>query len=146
MSLRTIFKYYWAQAKKYPKSGIAVFVLFILAGVVAQVFSPLVYKKIIDIVSTGSVTGENIQAIFFGCGRWEGLFFFIIFFCIDWEIILMFFFRVMFYGIWQTIPLNASTSILPLFFRIIFPDLWCRNQNGLFGDFRVFLTRYCGKL
>lgn len=73
MPLRTIFKYYWLQMKKYPKSMAAVFVLYMVAGVVANTFSPLIYKNIIDVASSGSATPEMVQRIFFWAWALAGL-------------------------------------------------------------------------
>lgn len=62
--LQTVLKYYWLQAKKYPKSGIAVFVLYIIAGILANTIVPLIYKEIIDVASLGVINNEAVSGIF----------------------------------------------------------------------------------
>ena len=57
MTFRTIFSYYWKQAKKYPKTGILVFVLYGIGIVLTDTLSPLVYKEIIDVLSGGVQSG-----------------------------------------------------------------------------------------
>ncbi|QQS61124.1 MAG: ABC transporter ATP-binding protein [Candidatus Moraniibacteriota bacterium] len=73
MSLRTILKYYWIQAKKYSKSGVALLILYNVAGLVAQTISPLIYKEIIDTVSQGNINEETIQKMFFWVWMLGGL-------------------------------------------------------------------------
>ncbi len=63
-ALRTILKYYWLQARKYPRSGIAVFVLYVIAGILANTIVPLIYKEIIDVASLGVMSDEAISSIF----------------------------------------------------------------------------------
>lgn len=57
ITFRTIFSYYWKQAKKYPKTGMLVFVLYGIGIVLTDTLSPLVYKEIIDVLSGGVESG-----------------------------------------------------------------------------------------
>ena len=55
MDIRLIFKYYWPHLKNYKKSTVFVFVFYSLAIVGSGMAAPVLYKRIIDIVSgTGS--------------------------------------------------------------------------------------------
>lgn len=65
MPFRTIFKYYWAQMRKYPKSMTGTILLYVLAGLVANTVSPLIYKNIVDAVSLGDVNDESVRQLFF---------------------------------------------------------------------------------
>lgn len=51
ITLRRIFHYYWIHAKKYPKSGVAVFVLYALGSILGNTLMPLMYKRVLDIMS-----------------------------------------------------------------------------------------------
>ena len=65
MGFRRVLKYYVVQMKKYPKSLGALFIFYSIAGVLVNTVSPLLYKKIIDITVSGSVTEGAVQDLFF---------------------------------------------------------------------------------
>lgn len=51
MDIKLIFKYYWPHIKKYKKSTLLAFGMYALAAVGTDIIAPLIYKRIIDIVS-----------------------------------------------------------------------------------------------
>jgi len=51
MDIRPIFKYYWPHLKKYKKSTFLVFASYSLAVVGSGMVAPILYKRIMDIVS-----------------------------------------------------------------------------------------------
>ncbi|MBI4034179.1 MAG: ABC transporter ATP-binding protein [Candidatus Brennerbacteria bacterium] len=67
MNLKLIFKYYWPQLKKYRMSVPLVFLSYALAVAGSGVAAPLLYKRIIDSVSTAgnpaAVSGVLINAV-----------------------------------------------------------------------------------
>lgn len=65
MGFRRVLRYYVSQMKKYPKSLGALFIFYSIAGVLVSTVSPLLYKKIIDITVSGSVTEGTVQDLFF---------------------------------------------------------------------------------
>ena len=63
MNAKLLLKYYWPHVIKYPKSGIASFITYGAAIILTDIFGPLLYKRIIDVVSTApdpSVAGEAL--------------------------------------------------------------------------------------
>ena len=52
MNLKLIIKYYWPHLKRYKKSSLLVFFSYGLGVVGGGIITPLLYKRIIDIVST----------------------------------------------------------------------------------------------
>lgn len=62
MKFRRVLSYYWRQARKYPKSGIAVFVLYSLGSVLAYTVVPIFYKEIIDVVSTNEARTADVAS------------------------------------------------------------------------------------
>lgn len=71
MNIKLIFKYYWPYIKKYKKSGMIVFLGYGLALVGTDVIGPLLYKQIIDIVSSAKdplVGGGMLTPILFVLG------------------------------------------------------------------------------
>lgn len=63
ISLKLIFKYYWPHIKRYKKTIILTFALFGSAVVLTDIFSPLLYKKIMDLVSLGEVSEELSRSL-----------------------------------------------------------------------------------
>lgn len=55
MTIKLIFKYYWPHFKKYAKSNIFIFVSYGLAVVGSGIVAPILYKQIIDIVSSTDI-------------------------------------------------------------------------------------------
>ncbi len=53
MDVKLVLKYFWPHIKRYKKSTILVFVLFGLAVVGTDIASPILYKRIMDIVTSG---------------------------------------------------------------------------------------------
>ncbi|MBI2042456.1 MAG: ABC transporter ATP-binding protein [Candidatus Nealsonbacteria bacterium] len=58
MNLKLIFKYYWPHLKKYKKSNLLVFVSYGIAVAGSSIIAPLLYKRIIDVVTTTGVPAE----------------------------------------------------------------------------------------
>ena len=52
MDIKLIFKYYWPHIKKYKISGLLVFVMYFFAVVGSAIFVPLLFKKVMDVVSS----------------------------------------------------------------------------------------------
>ncbi len=69
MDIKLIFKYYWPHIKRYKKSTLLVFVAYFVAIVGSDIFLPLLYKEIVDIVSGAStpslVSGELMLLLLF---------------------------------------------------------------------------------
>lgn len=63
ISVKLIFKYYWPHIKRYKKTVILTFALFGSAVVLTDIFSPLLYKKIMDLVSLGEVSEELSRSL-----------------------------------------------------------------------------------
>lgn len=61
MDTRLIFKYYWPHLKKYKKSTGLIFVSYTLAIVGSGMVTPILYKRIIDIVS-GAGNSSTVSA------------------------------------------------------------------------------------
>lgn len=55
MNFGLIFKYYWPHIKKYKKSNLLIFVSYGIAVVGSGIIAPLLYKRIIDVVTTAGV-------------------------------------------------------------------------------------------
>ncbi|MDP3998304.1 MAG: ABC transporter ATP-binding protein [bacterium] len=69
MDIRLIFKYYWPHLKKYKKSTGLVFISYTFAVVGSGMMAPILYKRIIDIVSgsgnLADVSTTLINTVFF---------------------------------------------------------------------------------
>lgn len=69
MDIKLIFKYYWPHVKRYKKSTLLVFVAYLIVIVGTDVLLPLLYKEIIDVVSSAStpslVSGELMKMLLF---------------------------------------------------------------------------------
>ncbi len=70
MNIKLIFKYYWPHIKKYRKSNLLVFVSYGIAVVGSGIAAPLLYKRIIDAVSTGNpaAVSETLMSTIFMLG------------------------------------------------------------------------------
>lgn len=68
MSIRLIFRYYWPHIKKYKKTGLLVFISYGIATGIGGAIIPLLYKKIIDVVTSTTdptqVFGDLITTIY----------------------------------------------------------------------------------
>ncbi len=65
MNLKLIIKYYWPHLKRYKKSALLAFFSYGLGVVGGGIITPLLYKRIIDIVSTAgnpALVGDAIRA------------------------------------------------------------------------------------
>src|SRR3989338_11354286 len=51
MNIRLILSYYWPHVKKFKLSGIFVLVFFALGAVGSELLSPILYKRIVDLVT-----------------------------------------------------------------------------------------------
>ena len=68
VGFKIIFKYYWMQIQKYKWSFYGVFIVYGIATVLVQIFTPLVYRNIIDAVSqtvTRSPAEEALLSLLF---------------------------------------------------------------------------------
>ncbi len=68
MYISKIFKYYWPHVKKYPKTGIATFLLSGIAVLLMHLLEPIIYKNIIDLVSeglAGDAVGRELMFLIF---------------------------------------------------------------------------------
>ena len=69
MNIKLIFKYYWPHLKKYKKSTVLVFASYALAVVGSGMVTPVLYKRIIDIVSgaggSAAVSSALLNTVFF---------------------------------------------------------------------------------
>jgi ATP-binding cassette, subfamily B, bacterial len=66
MRIGLIFKYYWPHVKKYKKSGILAVLGYGIGVIGVSAITPLLYKRIIDIVSTvqdASIAGEELMVV-----------------------------------------------------------------------------------
>ncbi len=71
MDIRLIAKYYWPHVKKYKKSGILIFVMYGCGVVFTSIVNPLLYKRIIDIVTNTSdplLVGGTLMSTLFLLG------------------------------------------------------------------------------
>jgi ATP-binding cassette subfamily B protein len=64
MPFKRIFYYYWLQTKKYKWSFSFTFLTYGLAVVLANIINPILYKKIIDIVSSKTYVGDLKHDLF----------------------------------------------------------------------------------
>ncbi|MCI0441711.1 ABC transporter ATP-binding protein/permease, partial [bacterium] len=64
MPFKTIFKYYWMQIRKYKWSFYGVFVVFGLSTILSNILIPLIYREIIDVISSASVRIDMQAALF----------------------------------------------------------------------------------
>lgn len=51
VKFRTIFKYFWLQIRKYKWSFFSVYIIWALAIIISDIILPLIYRKMIDIIS-----------------------------------------------------------------------------------------------
>jgi len=69
MNIKTILKYYWPHLKRYKKTVLLLFISYAGAIVMADILVPLLYKRIVDLVSTTSspalISGELFQILIF---------------------------------------------------------------------------------
>lgn len=72
MSIKTVLKYYWPHLKKYRKSTFLVLFSYAVAVVGSGMITPILYKRIIDVVS-GSVPSAADSAILIHTVLWLGL-------------------------------------------------------------------------
>ena len=64
MNLAKIFKYYWPHIKKYKLSFFITFVLYALGTIGFNVLAPILYKNIVDLISSVGVPAVVIGSIF----------------------------------------------------------------------------------
>jgi ATP-binding cassette subfamily B protein len=55
MHLGKTFKYYWPHVKRYPRSVITTFAAYGVGAVLMHLVIPIIYKEIVDVVSSGDV-------------------------------------------------------------------------------------------
>ncbi|MEK7503628.1 MAG: ABC transporter ATP-binding protein [Patescibacteria group bacterium] len=63
MDIKLIFKYYWPHLKKYKKSTFFIFLSYSLAVVGSGMVAPVLYKRIIDIISRAGNPADASAAI-----------------------------------------------------------------------------------
>ncbi len=64
MNPKLIFKYYWPYIKRYKKSTALVFLFFGIAVVATDILSPILYKRIVDLISLGEISAETSTQLF----------------------------------------------------------------------------------
>jgi len=64
MNIRLIFKYYLPYIKRYRKSTILVFASYLFAVICGGIGSPLIYKRILDIVSSNQASEVVASSLF----------------------------------------------------------------------------------
>jgi ATP-binding cassette subfamily B protein len=64
MLFKRVFYYYWLQIRKYKWSFFLTFVAYALAVVLSNIVNPLLYKKIIDLISGASPDALLAQSLF----------------------------------------------------------------------------------
>ena len=65
MPFKRIFHYYWLQTKKYKWSFYFTFIIYGLAVVFSNILNPILYKRIIDVVSQKIPSGDLKSDLFF---------------------------------------------------------------------------------
>lgn len=65
MSFERVFHYYWPQVKKYKWSFGAVFLFYGLGVFLAYILTPVLYKKIIDLISVSGLEFVEVKELYF---------------------------------------------------------------------------------